>query len=165
MQTSPLIRPLSPQDAPEIDRIQHLAYGEGLRELLDALVSRIHVAPDFCFAAQSPQHASLAAYILAHPWPADASPGLDNVITSLPDQSDAIHLHDMAVDPAFGGQGIATKLLDTLIDAARQQGFHAITLVAVQDAAGFWKKRGFTPLRPAAGYDDDALFMRRSLTP
>lgn len=157
-------RTLSPADAPELDRIQALAYGDGLQEPAEALLSKIALAPEFCFALPADDNNErLAGYLLAHPWLADQSPGLGRVLTELPENADALHLHDLAVDPACSGRGVASSLIAALVHAATTHGFETITLVAVQDAATFWQKQGFRPRRPAEGYDEDAVFMERRL--
>ncbi|TXD38995.1 GNAT family N-acetyltransferase [Lujinxingia vulgaris] len=161
MTSTPSLRPLHPSDAPELDRLQRLAYGDGLQEPTAALLSKITLAPEFCFGAPADAPGRLAAYLLAHPWPSQESPGLARVLTALPERADALHLHDVAVDPAHSGRGIASALISALVDAAIAHGFDLITLVAVQDAAPFWEKQGFCPIRPAVGYDEGALFMER----
>ncbi|RVU48026.1 GNAT family N-acetyltransferase [Lujinxingia sediminis] len=157
-------RPLRPADAPELDRLQCLAYGEGLQEPTDALLSKIALAPEFCFGVPADEDTGrLAGYLLAHPWPSQESPGLGRILTERHHDADALHLHDVAVDPACSGRGVASTLIASLVDAATTHGFEVITLVAVQDAAPFWEKQGFRPLRPAEGYDEDAVFMERRL--
>ncbi|AWV88582.1 GNAT family N-acetyltransferase [Bradymonas sediminis] len=156
-----LISNITPADLPQVDRIQRLAYGPELIESIDALNSRLQLAPDFAFAAR--EQPDCLGYLFAHPWPADQSPGLNHIIKTLPPNADAIHLHDMAVDPNYGGRGIGRSLLNTLLDAADAAGYAQVTLVAVQGADTFWTKMGFEALRPAEGYDDSAILMRFNL--
>jgi len=148
-------------DLPHVDRIQRQAYKADLVESIEALASRLRMAPKFAFVARD--GGDCLGYLLAHPWPADQSPGLQNSLEILPENCDALHLHDMAVDPAHAGRGIGRALLGALTEAARAAGFSQITLVAVQGADTFWNKMGFLAVRRVDGYDDGALLMRRIL--
>lgn len=156
-----LITRMTPAELPHVDRIQRQAYEAGLVEPIEALASRLRVAPKFAFVARD--GCECLGYLLAHPWPADQSPGLQNSLEILPENCDALHLHDMAVDPAHANRGIGRALLRALIEAARSAGFSQITLVAVQGADTFWNKMGFLAVRRVDGYDDGALLMRRIL--
>ncbi len=56
------------------------------------------------------------------------------------------HLDEMDVIPAFGRQGIGTRLLDTIIKWARDSHFPSLTLVTFRHLpwnAPFYKKMGF----------------------
>lgn len=155
------IVPLSREHLPDIDRIQHLAYTDDLVEPLDLLFRKAELAPRCCFAARI--EGQIVGYVLAHPWDRDSSPGLSAPLESLPDPAPVVHLHDLAIAPAYGGRGVARALVDALVEAARSQGKEALTLVAVQGAHTFWKRMGFIAEHKATGYDEGALFMRRVL--
>lgn len=85
--------------------------------------------------------------------------------------ANVLYLHDMAVEPALAGQGIAAQLLDAAIAHAQQRGVQQAALVAVQGAASYWQRRGFVPSEPAdaqqqaqlQSYGDDACYMVRCL--
>lgn len=153
-----IISQMTPADLALVDHIQRRAYAAELIESLDTLGSRLRIAPDFAFVAR--EQPDLMGYLFAHPWPADQSPGLSQIIQTLPEHCDALHLHDMAVDPRFGGRGVGRTLLTTLLDSSAEAGFGQVTLVAVQGADRFWTKMGFREVRQVDGYDDNAILMR-----
>lgn len=58
-------------------------------------------------------------------------------------ESDCIYVHEIAVDPAFRGQGLALPLTDYVDSLARGANFKWLTLVALGPALGFWKRNGY----------------------
>ena len=54
-----------------------------------------------------------------------------------------LYLHDLALSHEARGKGIAKKLVENLIDTAKDQGFKKILLVAIQNSSVFWGKFGF----------------------
>jgi ribosomal protein S18 acetylase RimI-like enzyme len=155
------IVPLTAAHYPDIERIQHLAYTPDLVEPIEVLGRKAELAPDCCFAAEV--DGLTVAYVLAHPWDRDSAPGLSAALPTLPETAPVVHIHDLAIDPAFGGRGIARALVDAVTNAAQGQGREALTLVAVQGADSFWKRMGFVVEKVASGYDEAAVFMRKSL--
>ncbi|MFG0253008.1 MAG: GNAT family N-acetyltransferase [Phycisphaerales bacterium JB038] len=153
------IRRMTQDDIEAVDAIQRRAYGPELVEPIDVLASRVQVAPEFCFVAH--RDAQVLGYVLAHPWTHDSSPGLGAVLDGLPEACNVVHLHDMAVDPQFGGSGVGRALLEALEKAVWDAGVEQLTLVAVQGASSFWEKMGFRARRAASGYGEDAVFMVR----
>lgn len=56
------------------------------------------------------------------------------------------HVEEVSVDPAHGGRGHGTALLDRAAEWAREQGFAAVTLTTFRDVAWnrpFYERRGF----------------------
>jgi predicted GNAT family N-acyltransferase len=51
----------------------------------------------------------------------------------------------MAVLPAWRGQGVGDAMLDALIQRARAQGWHDLSLHAQASAIGFYARHGFLP--------------------
>jgi GNAT superfamily N-acetyltransferase len=79
-----------------------------------------------------------------------------------PDPVPCLLLGQLATDTSLAGQGIGTGLLKhallRCVDAARLIGGRALMVNAVDDeAAIFWKRRGFLPSR------DDGLVLFRSI--
>lgn len=159
---------IAESDVLGIFAIQSSAYPEALREPLAVLRTRWELAPHFCYLASlqtaPTERKRHAGYLLAHPFPPEQSLGLGRPLESIPPESTAIHLHDLAVDPRFQGQGIAGRLLTTLYAAADEAGFRQVTLVAVGAAAPFWKSKGFETLGPVKNYDQNALLMTLDLS-
>lgn len=145
---------------PDLMRIQATAYGPGLVESEAVLMSRILAGKGYSFVAS--RDGVVLGYVLAHPWPRRSSPGLENVFSESPPGSDALHIHDMALDERAKGQGVSRMLLAAVEDAAADR-FEASTLVAVQGAQTFWTHVGFEDEGPAEGYDQGARFMAKSI--
>lgn len=156
-----IITRMTADDLCDVMRIQQRAYKGELVESFDTLASRLNIAPQFAFIAREQAHTR--GYLLAHPWLADASPGLGLVLETLPEHGEVLHLHDMAIDPAYSSRGIGRALLGALTDATRRAGFNQITLVAVQGADSYWQKMGFCAVRRVDGYGARAILMRLDL--
>lgn len=155
------IVPMTEADMVHIARIERLAYSEELAESIEVLGSKFRLAPELCRIARIDGYT--AGYLLAHPWDRDTTPGLNAELTVVPEGADAVHIHDLALDPAYGGRGIGRRLVEALAAASLAQGFEELTLVAVQGAHTFWERMEFHIVAPAGGYDAQAVFMRRTL--
>lgn len=58
----------------------------------------------------------------------------------------AIHIEEISVHPDYGGRGLGTRLIETLMQWAKQQGYPAITLSTFRDVpwnAPFYERIGF----------------------
>ena len=55
------------------------------------------------------------------------------------------HIGRMAVLEAFRFKGIGTRMLNTLLEKARESGFYQVFLNAQTSAVGFYQKSGFNP--------------------
>lgn len=108
-------------------------------------------------------------YGIAYPWVRDAMPPLGALIGALPVAAELIYLHDLAVSPDARGTGAASDYVAWLVDHARAAGWAQIALVAVNDAAAFWQRRGFAAIdspdlrAKLASYGADARYMVRPL--
>jgi ribosomal protein S18 acetylase RimI-like enzyme len=69
----------------------------------------------------------------------------------------------IAIVPSKRGTGLGSELLDALLDRARADGYHAISLSVEKDnpAAALYERHGFERV----GEDDGAWTMRASLNP
>jgi GNAT superfamily N-acetyltransferase len=81
-----------------------------------------------------------------------------------------LHLHQLYVDPAAHGSGVAVHLLDWAYDVAQRRGHHAILLTVWEEnhrARAFYAKHGFVHVGDYAfktgGQIDRDLIMRRAL--
>lgn len=162
------IRALTQADVADVLRIQARCYGAELVEGAAVFQRRLQDGQHCSWAAE--QGGQVVAYLAAY-WshPGKVTP-LQGDFSTLP-EANVLYLHDMAVEPALAGQGIAAQLLDTAISDAQQRGIWQAALVAVQGAASYWQRRGFVPSAPAnaaqqaqlQSYGDDAYYMVRCL--
>ena len=130
---------------------------------------RLALSPAWCFGLED-EEGALKGYLVAYPWPLGAIPPLNARLGALPDGSDALFLHDLALHPDIAGTGQAGAIVEQIAAEAQAAGFDDIALVAVNDTAGFWERRGFTiaggppSLRAKlAIYGEGARYMRRHL--
>ncbi|HWQ87612.1 GNAT family N-acetyltransferase [Brevundimonas sp.] len=134
----------------------------------DCFGNRLMLNPSGCFVladeADEPR-----GYLVAYPWRAEAAPALNTLIEAIPADASVLYLHDLALHPDVRGGGWSAMIVERLAGQARAAGWPALALVAVNDAAPFWERRGFavvdTPALRAklASYGPDARYMVRDL--
>jgi GNAT superfamily N-acetyltransferase len=106
-----------------------------------------------------------AGYALSHPWRSGSPPALNALIGAIPADADTYYVHDVALLPAARGSGAAAALVADLKRHAGELGLPGLSLVAVNDSAGFWRRQGFAeaPAGSAAdklaSYGHDARLM------
>lgn len=166
------LRPLRPADVPGLLAVQRACYGDGLIEGEAVFARRLASAAQCSLAlvrgpdgAEGPLVAYLAAYrsVLGHITP------LQGDFCAVPGTADTLYLHDMAVLPAFHGQGLAQRLLAAAWQGARADGLRHAALVSVQGTQAYWARQGFDVRALAgaaqrqrlAGYGEGAVYMVR----
>ncbi|MBX3476789.1 MAG: GNAT family N-acetyltransferase [Brevundimonas sp.] len=128
---------------------------------------RLGLNPRGCFVLDGSE--GVRGYLVAYPWRREAPPALNTLVGAVPDGADVLYLHDLALDPRARGAGHARPIIERLARQAAAEGWPAIALVAVNDAAVFWQSLGFQPVEsPAlrtrlASYGPDARYMIRPL--
>lgn len=130
--------------------------------------NRLALFPPGCFVLGSP--AGVAGYLIAYPWAFGAIPPLNTLLDRLPETTDAIYLHDLALRPEARGQGHARPIVERLVQVGRQFGAGRIALVSVNSSLAFWQGLGFAPVThdPALrdklrSYGDCASYMIREI--
>ena len=149
---------------------------------VDAIAARIHVAlpeHDFVFAERQRLHSAgcwllevdgaPAGYVISHPWHFGRPPSLNMLVGSIPADASTYYIHDLALLPAARRTGAGSEIARTLFRHAASLGLPNVSLIAVYDAAPFWRRHGFDDLDdPAlaeklAGYGAEARMMVRPL--
>ncbi|TWU48877.1 Acetyltransferase (GNAT) family protein [Rubripirellula tenax] len=146
-------------------RIQGEVYYDFTPESESVMRSKTTLGPRTCFVAVD-QERSVVAYCLAHPYPAHQIAVLGAAGPAELEPTTNLFLHDLAVQKDFFGRGVAHALFDHLTTVAQANGYQTMSLVAVQQAAGFWMKMGFTPSTRATinkSYTGDATFMTKAI--
>jgi len=128
---------------------------------------RLALYPVGCLVLQG--EGPIRGYAIAHPWTATAPPALDSLLRALPAGPDALHLHDIALDPAARGRGHAAAVLAMLLGQAVRLRLLRATLVAVAGTVDYWQRQGFRPIPPRdavalESYGPGAAFMARHLS-
>ncbi len=160
-------RPMTPQDLDGVVAVARLSFPDHF-EGYDCFAERQRLAPETCFVLSAPDGA-IGGYLVAYPYRRNAAPPLNSLIGQIPENPEVIYLHDLALHPDVRGGGHTRAVVERLADQATAAGWPEITLVAVNDASGFWARLGFEPQSPPgmaeklASYGEDARYMVRSL--
>ncbi|MDP3546126.1 MAG: GNAT family N-acetyltransferase [Phreatobacter sp.] len=111
----------------------------------------------------------LAGYVLSHPWLSGSCPPLNAHLGALPVAADTFYIHDLALLPSARGSGAAGAIVDQLRATARDAGFAHLSLVAVNNSGGFWRRQGFEAVdgpglaAKLLSYGEDARLMMHRL--
>lgn len=156
-----LIRPLRPEDIPEVLALQAAAYSPTYHEAAPAFLSRLIRGRGLPIQARTAE-GRMAGYLFAHPWGGRGVPALGR---PLPDfqWADRLFLHDLTVASPWRGLGLGHRLLAALLAQAQALGLAEVGLVAVAGAARYWSGLGFAPAvgtEPLVGYGEGAVPMR-----
>jgi len=134
-------RPMRNADLPAvagISRIIHPRYPEDD----PVFAERLALYPQGCRVLVT-GNGTHQGYILSHPWDG-LPPKLNTLIGALPPDGRRYYIHDLTLLPAWRGTGIASVVVRDLLAQARQNGFTAAALIAVNNSGGFWERHGFT---------------------
>ena len=168
----PNLAPIGHAHLPGVMAVQARAYGPALLESPEVLGSKLRAPGGTCWGAfsagQGGAAPALCAYAIAHALPQGQPLVLNKPLTftAAPVLDDWLYVHDIAVDPAFAGSGLAARLLAEVLGAGRGLGLRQAMLVAVQGAQAYWVRHGFvaaTPPMPVQGFGGDAVWMARAL--
>lgn len=156
-------------ETPDIPRIAHISSVAlaGYPEEEAIFEELLRLAPAGCFVLEV--GGEVSGYLVGHPWLREHPPALNEKIGALPDRPDCWYIHDLSLLPSARGFGAARSAVGLVADGALSAGLDTISLVAVNNAAGFWEAQGFRPLmgkamrERVASYGEDALYMERAL--
>ena len=160
-------RAMRPDDITAVVEVARLSFPDHFEDRA-CFENRLALYPRGCFVLASGEGPA-RGYLIAYPWKAESAPPLNTVIEGLPAEPDLIYLHDLALHPEARGGGVTGVIVERLAQQTTEDGWPAIALVAVNDAAGFWSRHGFVE-KPAsamaaklASYGADARYMIRRL--
>jgi ribosomal protein S18 acetylase RimI-like enzyme len=153
-------------DMADVLRIQESCYTEIEPESCDSLQAKMMASPSTCLIAESSEGA--VGYLIAVPIVYPNLPALNSPTFELAAGADTLYIHDLAVDRAGRGQGVAQALVRASIDAAKRDGLPRACLVAIQNSQSFWEQFGFETveapadalMRQLASYGAGAKLMR-----
>jgi GNAT superfamily N-acetyltransferase len=106
-------------------------------------------------------------YAIAHPAVLGQPPALNSLLHDLSSQADCLYLHDVALTAATRQSGLGGALVEYIRELAIAHGFACAALMAVNNSAAYWQRRGFMPYQDAnatlakkiASYDSDAQYL------
>ena len=165
-------RPLQARDLACLLAVQRACYGDGFIEGADVYARRL-ASPAQCSWVLE-RDGGVCAYLAAYRSVRGKVTPLHGDFDAGPQEApaaDTLYLHDLAVLPAFTGQGLAQALLQALWAQARADGLAHSALVAVQGSQRFWERHGYAAQPLACGiqrqrlaaYGADAQYMARPL--
>ena len=134
-------RLISQADLPAVVALQDCCYSDALYESPTLLSQRLQAAADSCWLAES-SAGELLAYLFSYP-------SINGYVTPLASAfapaaaPELLYLHDMAVNPAARGLGLASRLLAKAKQHALSLGLTKLALVAVQGSVPYWQRHGF----------------------
>jgi predicted N-acetyltransferase YhbS len=162
----PILRPMVPADLDAVLAVQASCYPPPMQEAADVILARLRASPETVWVAADA--AGVCAYLFAYPSMLGRVTPLGGAF-AVPDAPDTLYLHDLAVAPRAAGAGLARRLVEELLAAARLDGRRHSALVAVQGSAAFWSAFGYAPHAGAvdatvmATYPPGAAYLSRSL--
>jgi len=160
----PRWRPLTPGDLPAalaVADIVHPNYPEDPA----VFAERLALYPSGCLVLIDGE--DRIGYIVSHPWIYGEPPALNSLLGALPLPPTTYYIHDIALLPRARGTGAAGLVIAQLVDQAEALGLPNLSLIAVNDSVGFWRRHGFAvnsnPAldRKLRSYDESARFMVR----
>ena len=143
------VAPLTRGDLPAALGLQRETYPPFLVEDEAVFLNRLDLTASYCLAAK--QAGQLGGYLLAHGWRRRSPPALGTLVDDGA-PSEVLFIHDLAVAPGCRGQGVGERLIARAFAMAAHDGLRSAELIAVEGAAGYWRRLGFT-----AGALSDAL--------
>ncbi|WP_291517580.1 GNAT family N-acetyltransferase [Acidovorax sp.] len=161
-------RALAAADLPGLLAVQRACYGDGFVESGEVFARRL-ASPANCSLVLE-RAGTVCAYLAAYRSVQGKVTPLHGDFEAMA-HTDTLYLHDMAVLPALGGQGLARALLQPLWAQATAEGLVHTALVSVQGSQAYWARHGYAvqPLADAAqqarlaSYGAGAVYMVRSL--
>lgn len=135
----PAWRPLLASDLSRVQAIAETVHPD-LPERLDVLAEKRALFPEGCLGFGGSE---IQGYGLAHPWVLGGIPALDRFIGSLPQGSDCLYVHDVALLPGVRGLGGASRYVAAMAVLARSRGLGRLACVAVHGAERLWSSLGF----------------------
>lgn len=156
-------RPMTAADLDAVAEIAAVSFPDHF-EGRECFENRLALNPDGCFVLDG-EDGVAKGYLVAWPWRAGSAPAPNTLIEAIPADADVLYLHDLALHPDVRGGGWTGPIIERLAGQAKADGWPALALVAVNDAAHFWERRGFRVAEAPgmAGYGPDARYMTRIL--
>lgn len=160
-------RPMTPADLEGVVEVARLSFPNHPEDRA-CFANRLELHPRGCFVLGD-RDSGVFGYMVAYPWTRGSAPALNALIPALPEDADLVYLHDLALHPEARGGGHTRPVVEQLADQARAEGWPALALVAVNDAAAYWGRLGFVVDDAQAmadkldSYGADARYMVRPL--
>ena len=159
---------MTPVDVAAVDSIA-AAIHVALPEHAFVFAERQCLYPEGCFMLEV--NGAPSGYVISHPWHYLRPPSLNTLVERIPDNASTYYIHDLALLPLSRRTGAGTAIARRLFAHAETTGLPNVSLIAVYDAAPFWRRHGFEYVddpaltKKLAGYGPEARMMVRRRTP
>ena len=164
--SKPHWRPAARSDLPAISAIAARIHPD-LPERPEVFAEKMRLYPEGCRVLVADD--DIVGYGLSHPWMQRGIPPLDTFLQELPDRTDCLYIHDVAVLPDFRG-GVTRAYLARLAELAGASGITTLALVSVYTTRPLWERLGFRAVAADAAlgaklacYGEGATYMLRGL--
>lgn len=160
-------RPMTQADLDGVVEVAKLSFLDHPEDR-ECFANRLQLNPAGCHVLVD-EAGTVSGYLVAYPWKRNAAPALNTLIEALPEPAEVVYLHDLAIHPDLRGGGYTRPVIEALAAHAKAGGYPLVSLVAVNNASGFWARNGFEVRNPEgmaeklASYGDDACYMERAL--
>lgn len=131
---------MTPDDLDGVCAVAAVAFPDHFEDR-ECFADRLVLHPEGCQVLTDGRQVS--GYLIAYPSRRGSIPALNSRLNALPDASDVLYVHDLALRPQARGTGHARAAIRALVEQARGDGWQALALVAVNDAESFWARHGF----------------------
>lgn len=134
------IRRMKPEDVAFVNHVQTECYSPFMQEDEATIRERLRLAPDTAWVAED--EGGVCAYLVGYRSVVGKVTPL-NAVFEIPQSTDALYLHDLAVSRRGKGRGIGKALVQAACEQAHEEGLAYSALVSVQNSKAFWERLGF----------------------
>jgi len=160
---SVLIRQLIADEIDDVLRISERCYSVDLLERRECVLHKYYLFPKGCLGVFLDH--KLIGYVFFHPWMLNHSVPLDDTAYVLPEISDCIYIHDLAILPEHRHARCGVQLIDHVCQIGQELGLMSYALVAVQNSEPYWGRWGFEANRRMKYGNSAATYMICKGTP
>lgn len=157
-----LIRNVKKEDIPQMVAISEVAFPDmEIAHYTDLIHFIVEDLAKWCFVVEIDN--KLVGYTSSRPW--DKGLINDDFYKRSPIYSGKDYLGIISIEilPQHQSQGIGSKLINMLIEQARQQHFRALILSCREEKQGYYRRFGFE-LKGESLYDDAGVWYDMTLT-
>jgi hypothetical protein len=161
------LQAINPENWDDIYRIQLESYHSDLIEDIQVLQQKSNVLGHQCRIVFDQKKGCSVGYILAHPYPIQEIPNINEELTNERYQCRNLFIHDFCLCQSVKNRGYGEKLIKQFLNELKSQRFESASLIAVQDSSAFWARFGFKekPLnKPLLEYGLTASYMEKKLS-
>lgn len=139
------IRLMQLEDVHDVISVQRRSYPPCFHEPEHLILNIIKNCVDTCYVATS--GTNIIGFMFSHPSHENRS-DYEEGFHEMDGKENVMYLHDLCIDPSFQSKGVGKSMFKKLEEASREMALEKIIAIAVGDAASYWKKLGFSEVKP-----------------